>query len=599
MWQIPIKYVQFLVVIILTYTNTSQAQLNINTIDSFNQLPYHIRTATSQGNIQRYLTIANVAQNIKYKKGEADAHANLALIYFYKGGRNEESLHHLFTAINIYDELKLQAQTANLYAMYGYGIRNTNIDKASDFLQKAIHIAEQEKDTFSLLGMYDNYGVILQQKGAIDSAYFYYNKALKLKREQHDTIGIPYSLNKLALLYLHLKQFNQSKEKLDEAYLLRKQLNDTIGLAENLRFYGLYYSATNQNNIALDYFKKALETAKRTGYIDLVKQLHLDIYKKYEEAQQYNQALHYYKQYTYYNDSINQINLQEKRAALEIEFESEVKEKQILLQRAELAESKLQLQRKNIYLLLIIGLLILTASVGWLVYKLQKQKNQRLIEENKLKDALAEVAMQQQLQEQRLKISRDLHDNIGAQLTFIISSIDNLSYVIHNTHPNIQEKLKSISEFTQGTIMELRDTIWAMNLNDITVEDLRLRINNLINKAGAMIENTSFNFKINPSAASITLSAFQGMNIYRTLQEAVNNAIKHANATEITIQIEHATLPNKKLEFTIQDNGIGFDLNTATWSNGLVNMKKRIQEINGDIHIASKHNHGTSIHFTI
>lgn len=66
--------------------------------------------------------------------------------------------------------------------------------------------------------------------------------------------------------------------------------------------------------------------------------------------------------------------------------------------------------------------------IGFLVYNQQKLKNRQLHKENELRDALIQIETQNRLQEQRLRISRDLRDNIGAQLTFIISSIDNLKY---------------------------------------------------------------------------------------------------------------------------------------------------------------------------
>ena len=87
------------------------------------------------------------------------------------------------------------------------------------------------------------------------------------------------------------------------------------------------------------------------------------------------------------------------------------------------------------------------------------------------------------MQEQRLNISRDLHDNIGAQLTFIISSVDNIKYAFDITNEKLDSKLNNISSFAKDTIVELRDTIWAMNSNEISFEDLEIRINNYIEKA--------------------------------------------------------------------------------------------------------------------
>ena len=82
------------------------------------------------------------------------------------------------------------------------------------------------------------------------------------------------------------------------------------------------------------------------------------------------------------------------------------------------------------------------------------------------------------------------------------------------------------------------------------------------------------------------------MNIYRTIQEAVNNAIKYADATEVSVQVK----PNENgITIDISDNGKGFDLDTTDLGNGIVNMQKRIEEIGGVFKIQSEITKGTQI----
>ena len=90
---------------------------------------------------------------------------------------------------------------------------------------------------------------------------------------------------------------------------------------------------------------------------------------------------------------------------------------------------------------------------------------------------------QNKLHEQRLAISRDLHDNIGAQLTFIISSVENLKFGFPNIDNKIKNQLTKVGDFTRETIIELRDTIWAMNSNEFAIQDLKIRLTNFIEKA--------------------------------------------------------------------------------------------------------------------
>ncbi|MFY9242581.1 MAG: ATP-binding protein, partial [Polaribacter sp.] len=82
------------------------------------------------------------------------------------------------------------------------------------------------------------------------------------------------------------------------------------------------------------------------------------------------------------------------------------------------------------------------------------------------------------------------------------------------------------------------------------------------------------------------------MNIFRVIQEAINNAIKYADAKKIEVQISK---DNQNFIISIIDNGKGFDLNKIELGNGLSNMEKRMSEIDGKINISSKPNSGTEI----
>ena len=178
-------------------------------------------------------------------------------------------------------------------------------------------------------------------------------------------------------------------------------------------------------------------------------------------------------------------------------------------------------------------------------------------------------------------------------LTFIISSIDNLKYSLQDATSKTKEKLTNISAFTSQTIYELRDTIWAMNKESITFEDLQARITNFINKANDTSESVDFTFQVAENiSAHHKVSSVVGMNIYRIVQEAVNNALKYAKASTISVNISEA---ENMLVIAISDNGKGFLLSEITMGNGLNNMKKRAHEINGEIEYHSEINKGTTI----
>ena len=107
-----------------------------------------------------------------------------------------------------------------------------------------------------------------------------------------------------------------------------------------------------------------------------------------------------------------------------------------------------------------------------------------------------------------------------------------------------------------------------------------------------MNDTRNVKFTVDESLKNSKFSSLEGVNLYRTIQEAVNNAIKYADASEVSIQVQ----PNENgIAIDISDNGKGFDLETIDLGNGIVNMQKRIEEIGGVFKIHSELDKGTQI----
>ncbi|MEZ4917287.1 MAG: sensor histidine kinase [Chitinophagales bacterium] len=299
--------------------------------------------------------------------------------------------------------------------------------------------------------------------------------------------------------------------------------------------------------------------------------------------------IYYNKKYNALFAQIENQNLNKTAQELETIYQTEKKEKEILVQKAKIAEQKA-------YIIISISVVLFIILLSIFIYNYLNQKNKQLKQENELKDALQKIETQNRLQEQRLQISRDLHDNIGAQLTFIISSIDNLKYAMTDKNPKIEEKLTNISSFTKDTIIELRDTIWAMNKEEITIEDLKSRISNFIENAKLSLNGIDFNFKFNENNFKVKpFTSKNGINIYRIIQEAVNNAIKHAKATKILVETD---VTENEIQIAIKDNGVGIAQNKENTGNGLLTMRKRAQELNANFDIKNLEK-GTSVNLII
>ena len=574
-----------LIFVLTAFLSFSQTR---KTIDSINNIPFRQKLEQASILDSDYLKNLQNAIKIKYKLGEGESYSNLALINYYQG-KFEKDLDYSLKAISVYEKMNAKDKLALEYGELGFRMKKRNINKALYYMQKAKLIAEENNFQKPLLSIYNNYGVLKEIQNQNDSALLFYNKGLVLKQKINDSVGLPYSMNNIAGIFVKQKKYEEAKKEYDKALKIRIALKDEIGIAENYNYLGDLFSSQKNYAKAIDYYKLTLEKAKKYHYLDLVQNSYKMLSQNYEGLNDKEAALQNFKQYTVYKDSLLNKETNSKVAELEVRFDTNEKEKLLLKKEIEVKNS-----RNNLVVVSVLAVFL--GLIGFLIYRQQKLKNKQQEQEFKLQSAIKEIESQNSLHEQRLSISRDLHDNIGAQLTFVISSVDNLKLAGKITDDKINNQLNMISEFTKATIVELRDTIWAMNSDAFSFEDLRSRMFNFIDKAQSSTSNLHITFVINEPVIKYKISSFAGITIYRIIQESINNAIKHSGASNIDIIINEN---ENNLQVEIKDDGKGFDIDEIEYGNGILNMQKRVEDVHGEISIESTINSGTKILFTI
>lgn len=557
-------------------------------IDSINNIAYETKLENCVAFCKVYKKNASDAKKINYQLGEAESYSNLSLLSFFSG-KFDDNFSYSLQAIAIYEKLNETEKLANEYGEMGFRMNKRNPEKALYYMQKGMKISEKNKFQKPLLGIYNNYGTLKQQGNQLDSALYFFRKCLKIKESIKDSVGIPYSLNNIAEIFIIRKQFAEAKNLFDKSLKIRLLRNDKYGIADSYAYLGDLNHAQKKYDVAIVNYDKSLEYSLKYKFNNLLRHNYKMISECYEYSNNSKAALFAYKKHVFYKDSILNTETNSKIAELEVKFETKNKEKQLL-------EKEIEVKNTRNKLIAVSSLALFIGLIGYLIYRQQKLKNMQQEQEFQLKSAISVIETQNKLHEQRLSISRDLHDNIGAQLTFVISSIDNLKFGNKITDSKITNQLTKISDFTRATIIELRDTIWAMNNSEFVFEDLRSRIFNFIEKAKFAREDVAFKFTIDDALQDIKLSSLVGINIYRTIQEAINNAVKYSEASEISVDV---TNKNGQIAIEIQDNGKGFDINTIDFGNGLYNMKKRIEEVAGVLKIESNINRGTIINILI
>lgn len=195
------------------------------------------------------------------------------------------------------------------------------------------------------------------------------------------------------------------------------------------------------------------------------------------------------------------------------------------------------------------------------------------------------------LERERARISQDMHDDVGASLTRI-SILSDLARRKDDVTGETKQWLSQISDTSRSVMEEMSQIVWALNPRNDTLEGLIAYIRRFANE---YLEPTSIHcsFDLLVSLPSTVLTVETRRNVYLVVREALHNVVKHSGAKNINIALE---MNEKALRIKIKDDGKGFDPGRLEFpGNGLVNMRKRMNDIGGEILIKSEPGSGTEI----
>jgi signal transduction histidine kinase len=242
----------------------------------------------------------------------------------------------------------------------------------------------------------------------------------------------------------------------------------------------------------------------------------------------------------------------------------ESEQKKILL------KTELDLSKKTQLLGSIFGLFLLTVIVSLIYIKYQNKLNQETIKYSEIKAK----------SEERDRISKDLHDDLGSSMT----SIRLLSEIL--VESSSEKSAKRIGEIALENIDKLNEIVWFENPQNDYISSLTAYLKNYITSIKSF-SNQQINIEINQDIPNVKISGIKRRAIILAFKEAINNALKHSNATLITIDI---TDQNQNYIITIHDNGIKYNIEDLNRKSGIDIMKKRIESVGGQFEIETQHN---------
>ncbi len=231
--------------------------------------------------------------------------------------------------------------------------------------------------------------------------------------------------------------------------------------------------------------------------------------------------------------------------------------------------------------------------------RLRKQKAEAEMREMKLKTESAELkarALEQEkeIEKQKIRnrIARDLHDEIGSN----ISSISLISRMLKDeikSDGTIADSLSRIESTAKSSVMSIRDIVWFINPSSDSLRDLILKMKEA---AENLLKDKDFTFNHSIPKDDIKITPEIKRAIYLIHKETLNNVLKHSEADKVAISI---SVDDTKFNLVISDNGIGYDINTVKRGNGLNNINSRAAEINAELTMSSNPGSGSSIELSL
>lgn len=209
----------------------------------------------------------------------------------------------------------------------------------------------------------------------------------------------------------------------------------------------------------------------------------------------------------------------------------------------------------------------------------------------KLRERIRALERVQALERERLRISQDMHDEVGASLSEIAILTELAQRGLAKPHP-AQNHLNKISERAREVIDNIGEIIWALNPKYDLLDDLAAYLRHYAGRYLSMA-GLSYRCDFPEKLPSFHLTAEARRSLFLVFKEALHNIVKHAAATEVVLRLTGTPL---ELELVICDNGRGFAVDQPQFfGNGLESMKKRITDLQGTFRIQSQSPGGTQI----
>ncbi len=531
------------------------------------------------------------------------------------------------------------AQLSKGAAMINLGVVHmgqSDYENAINYFRKAEEIYLQYDPRSADIGLiYSNISIAYGSINKFEEGLLYSKKSVEWARGINDKYQLMVALYSHGGNIVNAKKGIEGLQLLDSAKAIAEAIQDLNYIYSCDFMKGMYYYNTKQYREAIKNYTYCLEFARKynftpgignnflniaaqeaelkmpkqaaahldsaTKYLDLStasvsKQMYFENYAEvyrqlgnFDKAFAYKDSVAVIKDSLYSADNIKQLEFRQAR------YNYDKKQNEVLQLQKEKQVQALELKQKNLLNgLLILGVLALIA-IGFLFYRNARQKQQLQIQQinelEKEKQLLAAEAVLKGEEKERTRLAKDLHDGLGGMLSGIKYTFNTMKGNMVMT-PDNQSAFERGMDMLDSSIKEMRRVAHNMMPEALVKFGLDTAMKDLvhdINQTGAI--NATY------QSIGITATTFDqttAINLYRILQELLNNSMKHAAATSILIQLSKH---DDQINLTYEDNGKGFDRSLVDSNTGMgwSNIKNRVQFLKGQLQVDSTPGQGCSI----
>jgi len=519
-----------------------------NTIDLFSSVKdsIHLGTASlTQG--MCYISIGD------YEEGAAKTLNSLSI----------------FETIALTDEEKVRKHLPRAYNILGQVYYyQSDFETTEKYFLKYLELAAKFQDTLLIGSANTNLGAVYFEMGEYDRALEHDLTAAEIQKSLGNMHGYANALQNIAVGLNERDEHNKAIEFYDRALKIYYEIPNLKSVTEVYCNLGKLYLETGQFGNSKTNYEKAIELSAEANNPEIVKLSLEGLSLVAAKEQNFANALQYYKKYHALSDSLVNESNQGKIAELQVQYETDQKEREIELLNAQNTLQASIIRQNRLTSIAVVAVIVLAAFLTLLLFRQSALKTKARLEQekSKLKEGQIKAVIASQEKERR-RFAMDLHDDFGQLISALKLNVSKSDKAAASS------KSEEILDTMYRSLKNIAFDLMPQTLFEKGLEEAISELKDQVNASHTMrMDFQSFEIRDK-------IDDEQKVALYRIIQELVSNIIKYANATTINISV---TDIGNGISLLVEDAGDGYDENTlkSATGNGWINIQSRLDLLN-------------------